>query len=61
MNKWDAVVRIFQQYFAHMMMMPGDNKILYVKEPRFRLKIFPPPAGLEPETVRSVGEHLTEK
>ena len=47
MNKWVAVVCIFQQYLAHMMMMPGDNKILYVKEPRFRLKRFPPPAGLE--------------
>ena len=29
------------------------------KEPRSRLERFPPPVGLEPGTVRSVGQRLT--
>ena len=37
----------------------ADNERLCAMEPRLRMKEFPPPAGLELETARSAGQHLT--
>ena len=36
-----------------------DYERLCAKEPRLRVKKFPPTAGLEPGTARSVGQRLT--
>ena len=36
-----------------------DNERLCAMEPRLRLKRFPPQAGIEPGTARSVGQRFT--
>ena len=49
-----AILTPFQEYFSHI--RAGNNKRLCSMEPRLRLKRFPPQTGLEPVTVKSVGQ-----
>ena len=47
---------LFNSISVIAMRWEGDNERLCAMEPRLRLKIFPPPAGLKLGTARLAGE-----
>ena len=50
-----SFLTVFQSYQR----LEFDNERLCAMELRLRPERFPPPAGLEPGTARSVGQRLT--
>ena len=59
MDRCIAILHPFQKHYGHIERCKDDNEWLGAMEPRLRLERYPPQAGLEPWTARSVGQRLT--